>query len=83
MPAAVIAVAPVVTVPTVVIGAITTVITWAVIAAVVIRRVVTGIVIRCLVDVGRTVVVVAARQSKTEHCTEQQSTQHDGLREDL
>ena len=80
---AVIAVATVITMPTVVIGAITTVITWAVITAVVIGRVVTGIVIRCRVDIGRTVVVVAARQSKTEHCTKQQSTQHDGLRKDL
>jgi hypothetical protein len=73
MSTAVIPVATVVTMPTVVIGAITTVITRTVVT-VVIGRVVTGVVIRSPVDVGRTVVVVAARQSETEHCPQQQST---------
>ncbi|MNH33234.1 hypothetical protein D3C79_937330 [compost metagenome] len=62
------AVATVVTMPTVVIGAITTVITRTVVT-VVIGRVVAGVVIRSPVDVGRTGVVVAARQSKTQYCT--------------
>jgi hypothetical protein len=62
------AVATVVTMPTVVIGAMATVITWTVVT-VVIGRVVAGVVIRSPVVVGRTGVVVAARQSKTEYCT--------------
>jgi hypothetical protein len=63
----------VITMPTVVKGAITTVIARTVVT-VVIGRVVAGVVIRSPVDVDGTVVVVAARQSETKHCTQQQST---------
>jgi hypothetical protein len=63
----------VVTMPAVVIGAITTVIARTVVT-VVIGRVIAGVVIRSPVDVDRTVVVVAARQSETKHCSQQQST---------